>query len=170
MTALYSLTDQLRELQALADSDADIPDEVLRDTLEGLQGALEVKATNVARFVRNQESLADAIEGAAKQMRERAARVRRRTDSMRQYLLANMTLAGINRIESAELVLAVRKNPPAVVIDDPAQIPAEYMRTPEPPPPPTPVPDKKLIGDAIKAGTAVPGCHIEQGQRLEIKA
>lgn len=168
MTALYSLTEQLRELQALADSDTDIPEDVLRETLEGLQGALEVKATNVARFVRNQESLADAIEGAAKQMRERAARVRRRTDSMRQYLLANMALAGISRIENAELVLAIRKNPPSVVIDDAAQIPAEYMREPEPPPPPAP--DKKRIGDALKAGTAVPGCRIEQGQRLEIKA
>lgn len=170
MSALYSLTEQLRELQALADSDADIPDEVLRDTLEGLQGALEVKATNVARFVRNQESLADAIEGAAKQMRERAARVRRRTESMRQYLLANMTLAGITRIEGAELVLAIRKNPPSVIVDDETAVPGEYKALPPPPPPPVPRVDKKLVADAIKAGTVVPGCHLEQGQRLEIKA
>lgn len=170
MTSLYSLTEQLRELQALADSDADIPDEVLRDTLEGLEGAVEVKASNVARFVRNQESLADAIEGAAKQMRERAARVRRRTDSMRLYLLANMTGAGITRIENAELVLAIRKNPPSVVIDDESAVPDGFKALPPPPPPPVPHVDKKRVADAIKAGASVPGCHLEQGQRLEIKA
>lgn len=170
MTALYMLTEQLRELQALADSDAEIPEEVIRDTLEGLTGELQVKATNVAMFVRNQESLADAIEEAAKAMKERAARVRRRSDSIRQYLLDNMLAAGITSIESAALALKIKKNPPSVIVDDETAVPDRFKVEVPPPPPPPPRVDKKLVGDALKAGETVPGCHLEQKQRLEIRA
>lgn len=170
MTSLYLLTDQLRELQALAESDTDIPDEVLRDTLEGLQGELQIKATNVAMFVRNQEALADAIDAAAKTMKERAARVRRRADSVTAYLLGNMMAAGVTRIESPQLVLAVKKNPPAVIVESVDTIPAAYFDTDPPPPPPPPKLNKKRVADAIKGGTDVPGCRLEQGHRLEIKA
>jgi hypothetical protein len=169
-TSLYVLTDQLRGLQALADSDADIPEEVLRDTLEGIEGAIQVKATNVGMFVRNQESLADAIEEAAKAMKERAARVRRRSDSIRQYLLANLTAAGITSVESPELAIKIKKNPPAVIVDDESAVPDQFKTLPPPPPPPAPRVDKKAVADAIKAGEQVPGCRLEQGTRLEIKA
>lgn len=170
MTALYVLTDQLRGLQALADTDADIPEEVIRDTLEGLDGAIQVKATNVAMFVRNQELLADAIEAAAKSMKERAARVRRRSDSIRQYLLSNMVSAGITSVESAELSIKVKKNPPSVIVEDETVVPEQFKALPPPPPPPAPRVDKKAVADAIKAGETVPGCRLEQGSRLEIRA
>ena len=61
-------------------------------------------------------------------------------------------------------ILAVRDNPPSVVID--GEVPAEFMRQPDPPPP---VADKKAIGEALKAGREIPGAHLSRGQRLEIK-
>ncbi len=168
MTSLFQLTAEYRELERLEPSE-DLPAEVIRDTLEALGGDLEAKATNVARFVLNVESVAEAIESAAKAMKERAAKARRRADSIREYLLANMQAAGITKIEAVEFTLAVRKNPPAVVIDDAEQIPDAYMVIPPPEPPPEPRPDKKAIADALKAGTDVPGTHLERGDRLEIK-
>lgn len=163
---LYQLTGQYRELEALADSD-DLPPEVIRDTLEGLTGELEAKATNVAAFTRNLEASADMIEEAAKAMQARARRLRTRAESVKAYLLYNMQAAGIRKIESPEFTLAIRTNPPAVVIREDAEIPAEYMVQPEPPPP---RPDKKRIGAALKAGVQIDGCWLEQGERLEIKA
>ncbi len=131
---------------------------------------MEVKATNVARFVLNVEAMAEAVENASKAMKERAARIRRRADSVREYLRVNMQGAGIKKIEAVEFTLVLKKNPPAVVIDDAEQIPAVYMVTPPPAPPPEPRPDKKAIADALKAGAEVPGAHIEQAERLEIKS
>jgi hypothetical protein len=49
--ALYELANGDRELLALADS-GDIPIEVIRDTLVGLQGDIEVKAVQVACCIR----------------------------------------------------------------------------------------------------------------------
>ncbi len=168
MSALYQITQQYRELERL-DPSEDLPAEVIRDTLEALGGELEAKATNVARFVLNVEAMAEAVENASKAMKERAARIRRRADAVREYLRMNMQGAGIKKIEAVEFTLTLKKNPPAVVIDDAGQIPSAFMVMPPPPPPPEPRPDKKAIADALKAGTGVPGAHIEQAERLEIK-
>lgn len=165
---LYELTAQYRALEALESSD-DLPPEVIRDTLEGLEGQLQEKATNVALFLRNLESTAEAIEAAADKMYERSDRLRKRAASLHSYLLFNMQAAGISKVESAYFTLQLKKNPPTVVIDSENLIPANYMRTPEPPPPPKPVPDKAAIAKAIKAGEEVPGAHSEQYERLEIE-
>jgi hypothetical protein len=165
---LYELTAQYRSLEALESSE-DLPPEVIRDTLEGLQGQLQEKATNVALFIRNLESTADAIDEAAATMQARGTRLRARAQSLQQYLLFNMQAAGITKVESPYFTLAVKKNPPTVVIDSENLIPEQYMRTPDPPPPPKPSPDKAAIAKAIKAGEEVPGAHAEQRERLEIE-
>lgn len=165
-TALYKLVDQYQHLRVL--EDPEVPEEVVRDTLEGLTGEITIKATNVARFIANQDAFADAVEEAAKAMAERARRLRRRADGIRQYLLVQMQIAEIERIEAPEFTLAIRKNPPAVVVDSLEDLPSEYLAPP--PPPPEPKADKKAIAAAIKAGAIVPGAHLEQSVRLEIKS
>jgi hypothetical protein len=165
---LYELVQQHRSLEALESSD-DLPPEVIRDTLEGLEGELREKAVSVAHFCRNLESTADAIDEAAEAMRMRGTRLRKRAQSLLDYLLFNMQAAGITKVDSPYFTLQVKKNPPTVVIDSENLIPAKFMRTPAPLPPPKPSPDKKAIADAIKVGEEVPGAHTETRERLEIK-
>ena len=81
-------------------------------------------------------------------------------------MLFQLQQAGVTKVECPEFTIAVRKNPEAVEIDDPEQVPPEYMVQPEPPPPRL---DKKAIKDALKAGTPVRGCWLRSGERLEIK-
>jgi hypothetical protein len=166
MTALYSLTEQFRSLNALAESDEDIPEDVLRDTLEALGGELQLKAQNVARVVANQDAMAEAIENASKAMAVRAKRLRSRTDWLRNYLLVNMQAAGITRIESPELVVAVKKNPASVIVFDESAVPEEFM---EQKPAPPPAPNKARIKAILATGDDVPGCRLEQRERVDIK-
>lgn len=164
-TALYVLADQyLAAAQTLADLELD--PQTVADTLEGLTGELEVKATNVAMFVRNLEASAEAIKAAEAQMAARRKAIENRAERVREYLKAQMERTGIREIASPYFKLAIRNNPAAVVIDAASQIPAEFMRQPEPPPP---SPDKKAIAAAIKAGKEISGAHLEQSTRLEIK-
>lgn len=165
---LYELTAQYRALEALESSE-DLPAEVIRDTLEGLEGQWHEKATNVGLFIRNLESTADAIDEAAAAMRARGARLRERAHSINEYLKLNMQASGITKVQSPYFALKLKKNPPTVVIDSENLIPAKFMRTPEPPPPPKAAPDKPAIAKAIKAGEEVPGAHVEQYERLEIE-
>jgi hypothetical protein len=164
--ALYELAGEYHRLMALADTD-ELPAEVIRDTLEGLTGEIEIKSVNIAKFILSLEAHADAISDAAKQMTNRAQRVRNRADSIRAYLLFQMQATGVTKVTCPEFTLAVRSNPPAVGLRDDVELPPEYIVTPEPPPPRI---DKRKLADDLKNGVVVDGAWLEQGQRLEIKA
>lgn len=165
LPALYVLaSDYNAAAERLAD--LDLPPEVVADTLEGLAGDLEAKATNVAMMVRNLESTAEQIKAAEAAMAARRRAIENRAEHVRGYLLANMQRVGISKIECPYFKLSVRDNPPAVEVYASADIPDEFMRRPEPPPA---APDKKAIADALKAGRTVPGACLKRSQRLEIR-
>lgn len=164
MTALYVIAAEYVEAaKKLADLDLD--EQTIADTLEGMSGALEVKAQNVACFIRNLEVTADAIKAFEAAQKERRQAIERRAERMRSYLQTCMEATGIQRIEGPGVVLSFRKST-AVAIHEPEMIPAKFMRTPEPPPP---APDKTAIAAAIKAGKDVPGARIEVRHHLQIK-
>jgi hypothetical protein len=165
MTNLFDLAAEYREAaERLAE--LDLPDEVLRDTLEGLSGDLTAKATNIAAMCANWAALAAQIREAEVRMVERRRALGARTERVRAYLLDAMLYAGIQRIDSPQFALAVRSNPPSVKIDDPRQLPARYLRQPEPPPA---EPDKPRIRAALAAGEDVPGARLVHGSRVEIR-
>lgn len=164
MTQLYLLAGEYRAAaEQLAD--LDLPPEVVRDTLESMAGELEVKAQAVGHMVRSIEANASAIQQWAKDAMERARSAQARADALREYLSTNLQACGISKVEGPGISLSFRKST-AVVIDEPGLIPAGFMRVPEPPPP---SPDKKALGDALKAGEAVPGAHLETRLNLQIK-
>lgn len=162
---LYELARDKVELERLMEY-GDLDPQTIIDTLEGVEGALEEKAINVAKVTRNLDAVAVAVRDAGKAMLDRAARLEKRAESIRQYLLMNMEFAGITKIECPQFVIAVKRNPPAVVIDDEKFIPAEYLTQPDPP---APRPDKAKIRDAIKAGEDVPGARLVQSDRVDIR-
>lgn len=165
LPALYTLADEyLQDVAKLQDLDLDA--QTVADTLEGLSGDLETKATNVAMFVRNLESLADQIKQAEATMAARRKAIETRAEHVREYLLTNMQRTGISKIDSPWFKIALRNNPPSVVVDDPSLIPARYMRQAEPPPP---APDKKEIKAAIEFGENVPGARLVTKQSVTIK-
>lgn len=165
MTALYELAREYRGA-AMALSELDLDPQTIADTLESISGDLETKAVNVAKFARNLEVSAEQIKAAEKVMADRRKSLEKRAESLRAYLLHCMQATEIQRIECPYFALTIKKNPPAVVIEDEAQIPAEFMRQPDPPPLAA---DKKAIGEALKAGREVPGARLSAGVRLDIK-
>ena len=164
MTALYLLT---QEFRAAAEklADAELPDEVIADTLESLQFPIEEKAKNVAMVIRNIEASAKAIKEAADAMILRAKSEENRAKHLKGYLQSAMEATGITKIESPYFVISLRNNPESVVIDAESQIPADYMREI----PASYSPDRILIKKAIQDGYEVPGCHLTRTQSLQIK-
>lgn len=165
MTALYQITDQHRELQALAD-EVDIDPQTLADTLEGLTGEFEDKAKSVAMFIENLQADAAAIQEASRLMKLRAQRLEHRAEAIRTYLRINMEATGITKISCKWFVIALRKNPPRVDITDEESIPEVYRVWPEPPPPTI---DKRALLDALKRGATIEGAAIAQDSRVEIR-
>ncbi len=164
MTALYLIAKEYQEA-ARALADLDLPPEVVADTLESMSGDLEVKAQSVAHMARAMEADAAAVKQWAKDANERAKAIEHRADALRDYLARSLQACGITKVEGPGIAISFRKSS-AVVIDDPEQVPAEFMVTPPTPPA---APSKTLISEAIKAGREVPGARIEQRMNLQIK-
>jgi hypothetical protein len=162
---LYELSQDYRQaLDVLTDPENDLPAEVIADTLEGLQGSLEDKAVNLAKFFRNLEAMAGAIKEAEDRMARRRRAIEGRVKSLKDYLKQNMDACGIQKIESPWFVLAIQKNPAAVDVFDEAAVPAEFkedmvsVRL-----------DKAGIKRALEAGVSVPGAALTRGTRLSVR-
>ena len=52
MSTLYEITGQYLELLDMLQNSDDIEGEILKDTLEGIEGELEVKAENYAKIIK----------------------------------------------------------------------------------------------------------------------
>lgn len=162
---LYELSQTYREaLDVLTDPELDLPNEVIADTLEGLQGTLEDKAVNVAKFFKNLEATAEAIKQAEQRMSQRRKAIENRVAALKTYLKQNMESCAITKIESPWFTLAIQKNPAAVDITDEDSLPDDFVEIVT-----TRKIDKAGIKQAIEAGAEVPGAVLTRGTRLAIR-
>ena len=168
MSALYTLVGQYRQLaERLADLDLDAA--TVADTIEaaGLTDALQDKAQGVEMVARAAEVHVPAIDAEIARLQALKAHRQKIAQGLRDYLLANMQAAGIERITCPLFTLSVKRNPPAVEVLDPLEVPAQFWVTPEPRPPGLRI-DKAAVKAAIKAGVDVPGCRMVHGARLDV--
>ena len=160
MPALYELATEYQDaLMTLTDMD----DEAVIDTLEGLKGELEVKAVNVAMYCGNITATITAMKDAEKRIADRRKAYENKVININKYLKQNLDTAGIHKIETPEMKLAIQKNPTRVNINDETAVPEEFWneRT-------TIVLDKKLLKAALEKDE-VSGCELVQETRLVIK-
>jgi hypothetical protein len=165
--SLYQLSDNyLHALDFLTDPELDVPIEVVNDTLEGLNYALEDKAINVAKFLRNMEITVNAIKAAELDMAKRRKALETRVDWLKGYLKSSMEATGINKIECPYFKLSIAKNPAALDIFDISTLPRTYVHSQT-----VTVEqiDKAAIKAALSAGQAVTGARLLNGTRLVIK-
>jgi hypothetical protein len=165
MTSLYQLSNEYLQIQNKL-IEADFDEQTIANTLESISGDLTAKAVNVAMFIKNVEATAEAIKQAEKNMADRRKSLEKKAETIRDYLKNNMQACNMTKIECPYFALTIKKNPPAVVIDDTDAIPTNLFVCPEPP---LPFPDKKAIAELLKNGVEVPGAHLEQNERLDIK-
>jgi hypothetical protein len=163
--SLYALSENYRQaLDFMTDPEMDLPMEAVNDTLEALGGELEDKAINVAKFLRNMETAADAIKAAEADMAKRRKALENRVQWLKSYIKGNMEACGISQIECPYFKLSIQKNPSAVNILDESAIPAQFKEQIT-----SWKIDKTAIKDVIKAGGAVSGAELTNGTRLAIK-
>jgi hypothetical protein len=171
MSNVLTLFEIAKEYRHITDvlMDLGCDEQTLKDTLEGEAWPLEMKAQNYGFVIRNLETTAASIKEAEKQMKARREAIEKRAAALLERLKTGLEIAGVTKLECPHFALTIKKNPPSVDVWDERQIPAQYMRTPEPPPPPAPAPDKAAIKESIEAGVEVPGAQMVQGTRLEIR-
>ena len=166
---LYEIAAEYRAGLSALEAMDDLPEEVLRDTLEGMDGDLNAKCLAIASFIKNLEAEAEAVGKAASDMSKRKSVLNNKAEGLRAYLLSGLKLAKVSApIKNSQLVISIAKNPAKVVIDDEKAI-ADYGDAFMTIIPEQKVVDKDAIKTALKAGQEVKGAHLEQGERVNIK-
>jgi hypothetical protein len=164
---LYAISQEYMQAYHALFSDEELPEEVIRDTLAGIQSEFEVKALNVAALIKNMQADANAMKDAESSIYDRRKRLERRIENLERYLLLNIQGAGLEGkpIESPEHYIAIKKCPASVQIEAGAVIPDEYMRIV----PQKKEPDKNLLKEAITNKKEIKGVSLIQNTKLVIK-
>lgn len=157
---LYELSDKYKELSEREDLDP----EVLHDTLDAINDAIEGKADNIAAWIDDLTSAAKRKKAKAKEWNDSAKADLNKADSLKKYLIQELTYAGKKKMETDRFLLSTRNNAPSTVIDDETLIPDTFKNTKV-----TESVDKTAIKEAIKLGEDVPGAHLQASKSITIK-
>ena len=143
--------------------DPDIDEQALKDTMEGIEGALEIKAEGYAKIIRMLEGDAAVCDAESKRLRNKKQAIERNIDRMKKALQYSMVQTGKTKFKTPLFSFGIQKNPASVVIDHAGMVPASYW-IPQPP-----ELDKKAIKAYIKENGDVDWAHLEQTESLRIR-
>ena len=162
---LYELTEDYMNLLALAE-DPDIDEQAFMDTLDGIEGAIEVKADNYARVMRQLEADAAACDAESKRLKNKAKTIDNNIKRMKQALQFAMQATGKTKFKTQLFSFYIQKNSASVVMDEQyiENIPERFLIRKDP------EINRKAIRDAINAGEDLEGlAHLESTESLRIK-
>lgn len=152
---LYELTGQYRQLQTIDDMDP----ETIVDTLEAIEGEIEVKAQAIVAVRAGMESDIAAIDAEINRLQTRRKHIENRDRSVRDYLKHNMEASGIKNIKCPLFSITLAKGRQIAVIDNEEELPDEYISVKT-----SFVPDKKKILDDLKSGLSIPGARLDESE------
>lgn len=155
---LYELSLAFQEVQNM-----DLDPEVMKDTLDSIEDAIEGKAENIAKLIRNLESDVSAYKEEEDRLKTKRQAAENKVKWLKTYLEDNMKLTGKTKFKSGMFNFAIQKNPASVNIFDEKAIPEEFLI------PQQPKVDKTSLKEILKRGIEVPGAELKQTEGLRIR-
>ena len=159
---LYELTGQYLELLELAE-DPDIDPDVIRDTMEGLDGEVEVKAEGYAKIIKSLEADVAGYKAEAERLNARRKTIENRIESMKRALQNSMTVTGKTKFKTPLFSFAVQKNPVSMRILDESRVPERFLI-----PQPAKI-DNAAVKDWLKDGGECDWAELYQTESLRIR-
>ncbi len=166
MSSLYELTGQFLELlQMLEDPEAET--DVIKDTMEAVEGEIEVKADNYAKMIKNLESDLLGITAEMERLRIWKNRKESSIKMLKENLQNSMTAIGKKKIKTQLFSFNIQKNggkaPVILDVKDTSELPDDLVRIKE-------EADLDAIRQLIEKEGTCKYAHLgERGESLRIK-
>lgn len=157
MATLYELAGQFNHVAEML-VDEEIDQEVIIHTLESIDAAIEEKADNYAKLIKNQESDSKGIAEEIKRLQARKQAKDNNIKNMKLSLQNAMNEIGKTKFKTELFSFNIQNNPVKVDIVDEDLIPDEFKKI-------------KIEYDktAIKKAENVPGVELIQSESLRIR-
>jgi len=168
MAALYELVGLWKQVYNMAD-DPEMDAQAWLDTMEGIEGEIEVKAENYGKVIRMLEADEAALKAEIDRMTARAKTIDNRVASLKNNLKETMIALGKDKLTAGTFAFSVAKNggkTPLVVAEGTKaeDLPEEFITHP------APVINNEAIRAALDAGKELEFAHYgERGTNLRIK-
>jgi len=156
---LYEMKSEYMEiLSMLEDPDAD--EEIIRDTLESLQGDIEDKAEGYGMIIAQLNAEAEMLMVESVRLSKRAKTALNNADRLKKRLQAALTEMQLKKLKTNHFNFTVRKNAASVVLIADIEIPDEYLVAQDP------KVDKAKIKADLQAGKDLPFAKLEATESL----
>ena len=155
---LYELTQNYLQVLEIAENGDD-----LADTLEALEDAIEVKAENTAKVIKQLEANAEMLANESRRLSERKSAIENNVRNLKSYLQDQLDKCGKSKIKGEIFTVAIQNNPQSVDVLDESLIPSTYFIQQ------APKLDRKELLTHLKAGEEIAGVTIKQTKSLRIR-
>lgn len=162
MSNLYQLTNNYETvLNMLYDEEVD--EQMILDTLEGIEGEIEDKADGYAKIIKELEARRDARKAEAKRLTESAKIFDNRINALKQNLFNAMKSTGKTKFATDLFTFNIAKNGGLQKITIEGEIPEEYTKT-------VVETDMDKIREALRVLGDLPFAHLEpRSESLRIR-
>lgn len=160
MANLYEINAELTRLwDAAVDPETGEVNADLYEQFDALQMEKDQKVENIALWIKNLRSDAEAIKAEAQTLQARAKAASNKADRLSAYI--EQALGG-EKFQTPRVNISYRSSS-SVEIVDPTKIPVKFWRLKDP------EFDKTAIKAAFKEGKEVPGCGLKANRSMIIK-
>ena len=164
MASLYEITERFRNIAELLDN-PEIPEEVLIDALDSIEGEFEDKATNIVRFMKSIEGDCKIIKEEEQRLASRRKALEAKSARMKQYLEDSMKLINKTKFKTPFYSFNISANPKSIEILDEAIIPEKYKSYETI----CKIDKKAILSDMKENNIEVEGVKVNQTSSLKIR-
>ena len=169
MSSLYEVTGNILTLQELLESPLDDED-VLKDTLEAVQGEYEAKIEAYCKVIKNIEADMEALKAEAKRLTDKRKTLENNVDRLKKAMFDSMKATNTPKVKGQLFTVAIQKNGGVIPINYDkndknitANLPDQLVNIVE-------TPNLEAIRELLEAGKVVVGFTLgERGESLRIK-
>lgn len=163
---LYELTDAYLQLQELME-DPEVDAQIIADTMEAIEGDLEIKAENYAKVIRNMEGSIVAIENEQDKLAAKKAILKGNVKRLKDNLQTSMIATGKRKFKTDLFSFNIQKNggkaPVILDVKDTSELPDDLVRIKE-------EADLDAIRQLLEKEGTCKYAHLgERGESLRIK-
>lgn len=166
---LYEITGELLALQEMLESPLDDED-VLKDTLEAVQGEYEIKLESYCKVIRNLEADMEALKNEAKRLTDKRKTLENNVDRLKKAMFDSMKATNTPKVKGQLFTVAIQKNGGVIPINYDkndknitANLPDHLVNIVK-------TPNLEAIRELLEAGKVVDGFTLgERGESIRIK-
>lgn len=159
---LYQISDAIRQALDHIELDEETGEILSADELHAVEAEAAEKIEATALYLRELDAEAKAAKAEADRMIARAHALAKKSDTIKQLMLAALPAAG-GKVKTARVTVSIRQSQ-AVEIDEGTELPEAFVTTKT-----TTSPNKVALKDALKGGAAIPGVHLITKESVQIR-